>query len=190
MLLSQDKFIELDIIATDSEITAYLDTVTTDNKILERIQQITSNNVQYKEGQVLVPDNDNIQKDLLKLYHDTPMVGHLGITRTYELLGRMYTWLKMKEYIMTYVQGCSICAKVKRKNVKDQGKLQPLLNPMTPWHWTELDLIGPLPKSKGKDAIYVVVNRFTKYTYFVVCNTTETAQSLAHLVGYACSASQ
>ena len=60
MLLSQDKFIELDIIATNSEITAYLDTVTTDNKILERIQQITSNDVQYKEGQVLVPDNNDI----------------------------------------------------------------------------------------------------------------------------------
>ena len=181
MLLSQDKFVELNIISANSEITAYLDAVTTDNKILERIQQITSNNVQYKEGWLLVPDNDDIQKDLLKLYHDTPMVGHLGITRTYELLGRMYTWSKMKEYITTYVQGCSICAKAKRKNVKDQGKLQPLLNPMTPWHWTESDLIGPLPKSKGKDAIYIVVDRFTKYAYFVACNTTETAQSLAHL---------
>ena len=59
-LLSQDKFIELDIIATDCKITAYLDAVTTDNKILERIQQIMSNDVQYKEGRVLVPDNDDI----------------------------------------------------------------------------------------------------------------------------------
>jgi transposase InsO family protein len=52
---------------------------------------------------------------------------------------------------------------------------------MTPWHWTESDLIGPLPKSKGKDAIYVVVDQFTKYTYFVPCNTMETAQTLAQL---------
>ena len=109
------------------------------------------------------------------------MAGHPGITGTYELLGRMYTWPKMKEYVTAYVQGCSICSKAKRKNVKEQGKLQPLPNPLTPWYWTESDLVGPLPKSKGKDAIYVVIDRFTKYAYFVACNTTETAKSLALL---------
>jgi len=34
-LLPQDKFVELDIIAADSEITTYLDAIATDNEILE-----------------------------------------------------------------------------------------------------------------------------------------------------------
>lgn len=93
----------------------------------------------------------------------------------------MYTWPKMKEYVEAYVRGCATCAKAKKKNTREQGKMQPLPNPETPWHWTESDLIGPLPRSNGKDAIYVGVDRFTKYTYFVPCNTTETARSLAHL---------
>ena len=181
ILLPLDKFVELDIIAADDEITIYLDAITTNNKILEWIQNIIPKDLQYKEGRILVPEDNNIRKDLLKLYHDAPIAGHPGITGTYELIGRMYTWPKMKEYVAAYIQGCSICAKAKRKNIKEQGKLQPLPNPMTPWYWTESDLIGLLPKSKGKDAVYVVVDRFTKYAYFVACNTTETAKSLAHL---------
>ena len=181
ILLPPDKFVELNIIAADDEITIYLDAIATDNEILERIQNIVPKDLLYKEGRIVVPEDNDIRKDLLKLYHDAPIASHPGITRTYELIGRMYTWPKMKEYVTAYVQGCSICAKAKRKNVKEQGKLQPLPNPMTPWYWTESDLIGPLPKSKGKDAVYVVVDRFTKYAYFVACNTTETAKSLAHL---------
>ena len=180
-LLPLDKFVELDIIAADNEITTYLDAIATDNEILEWIQNIIPNDLQYKEGRILVPEDNDIRRDLLKLYHNTLIAGHPGITGTYELIGRMYTWPKMKEYVTAYVQGCSICAKAKRKNVKEQGKLQPLPNPMTPWYWTKSDLIGLLPKSKGKDAVYVVVGRFTKYAYFVACNTTETAKSLAHL---------
>jgi len=187
-LLPQEKFVELDLIAADDEITIYLDAIATDSEILEKIQEIEQNklgnernDIQYREGRVVVPENDDIHKALLALYHDAPMAGHPGITGTYELLGRMYTWPKMKDYVEAYVQGCPICTKSKKKNTREQGKLQPLPNPMTPWHWTSSDLIGPLPKSKGKNAIYVVIDRFTKYTYFILCNTTETAQSLAHL---------
>ena len=106
---------------------------------------------------------------------------HPGITGTYDLLGRMYTWRNMRTYVEDYVHGCTTCTKAKKKNTKAHGKLQPLPNPMTPWHWTESDLVRPLPSSKGKDAIYMVVNRFTKYACFVPCNTTEMACSLAHL---------
>ena len=69
----------------------------------------------------------------------------------------------------------------KKKNIRGHGKLQPLPVPEGPWQWTELDLIAPLPPSRGKNAIYVVVARFTKYTYFIPCTNKETAQSLAKL---------
>jgi len=178
-LFAPGKFIELNHIAADSEITVFLDAITMDQEILEQItRKLEINgeeNLPHKEGRILVPEDDNIRKALLALYHDSPMAGHPGITRTYDLLGRMYTWKNMRTYVEDYVHGCTTCAKAKKKNTKAHGKLQPLPNPMRPWHWTESDLIGPLPRSKGKDAIYVVVDRFTKYAYFVPCNTTETA---------------
>ena len=72
----------------------------------------------------------------------------------------------------------NLCKSKKRKNIKEQGKLQPLLNPMMPWHWMESDLVGPLLKSKGKDTIYVVINQFTKYAYFVQWNCKMTEPSI------------
>jgi len=69
----------------------------------------------------------------------------------------------------------------KKKNIRAHRKLQPLPVPEGPWQWTESDLIAPLPSSRGKDAIYVMVNRFTKYAYFIPCTDKETAQSLAKL---------
>ena len=39
--------------------------------------------------------------------------------------------------------------------------------PEGPWQWTESDHIVKLPKSKGFDSIYVVVDQFTKMAHFI-----------------------
>ena len=39
--------------------------------------------------------------------------------------------------------------------------------PEGPWQWTESDHIVKLPKSRGFDSIYVVVDRFTKMAHFI-----------------------
>lgn len=180
-LFPSEKYVKLDMIATDSRTSAFLDAITMDQEIMEEICEVSKGEAQYDDRHIMVLNKDEIRRKLLQLYHDTPIAGHQGITGTYELLGRMYTWPKMREYIETYVKGCATCAKAKKWSTKEQGKMQPLLSPETPWHWTESDIIGPLPKSKGKDAIYIMVNRFTKYTYFILCNTMEIAQSLVTL---------
>ena len=63
----------------------------------------------------------------------------------------------------------------KKTNIRTHGKLQPLPIAEGPWQWTESDLIAPLPPSRGKNTIYVVVDRFTKYAYFIPCTDKETA---------------
>jgi len=109
------------------------------------------------------------------------MAGHQGITGTEELVSRGYYWNNMNEYIQKYVNGCRTCQMAKKRNIKAHGKLQPLQILEGPWQWTESDLIAPLPPSRGKNAIYVVTDRFTKYAYFIPCTDKETAQSLAKL---------
>jgi len=42
------------------------------------------------------------------------------------------------------------------------GELHPLEIPNGPWQDISIDIIGPLPNSNGKDAILVIVDRFTK----------------------------
>ena len=133
------------------------------------------------QGRVWVPEEPSIKRKILQLYHDSPMAGHQGVTGTSEQVARGYYWLNMNEYISDYVGGCRTCQMAKKKSIKAHGKLRPLETPEGPWQWTESDLVGPLPPSKGKNAIYVVTDRFTKYAYFIPCTDKETAQSLAKL---------
>ncbi len=50
-----------------------------------------------------------------------------------------------------------------------------------PWHDISMDLIVQLPESNGYNAIFVVVDRFTKMTECVPTRTDVTAKELATL---------
>jgi len=49
---------------------------------------------------------------------------------------------------------------------KKAGELHLLEIPQGPWQEISINIIGPLPKSNGKDAIIVIVDRFTKIVRF------------------------
>ncbi len=103
----------------------------------------------------------------MELYHDTPITGHLGIGGTYELVTQGYYWENMHDYITQYVNNCTTCIRAKKRNYKLHRVLRPLPIPEGPWQWTKSDHIVKLPRSKGFDSIYVVVDRFTKMAHFI-----------------------
>ena len=45
-----------------------------------------------------------------------------------------------------------------------------------------MDLIGPLPESQGRDAILVVVDRFSKQLHAIPTSTTLSAEDTARLL--------
>jgi len=53
------------------------------------------------------------------------------------------------------------------ENVKPPGLLQPLPVPYTPFIDINMDFIDGLPKSEGKEVIFVVVDRFSKYAHLM-----------------------
>ena len=79
-----------------------------------------------------------------------------------DLIKRNYWWLEIKKDIKKYIQGCFKCQQNKVQYMKKTGELHPLTTPEGPWKEISIDIIGPLPKSNKKDAIVVIVDRFTK----------------------------
>ena len=59
--------------------------------------------------------------------------------------------------------------------------LNPNAIPDTPWEIILVDLIGPLSKSKGKNAIMVVVNHFSKMIQLFLVSTEITSQGIANV---------
>ena len=65
--------------------------------------------------------------------------------------------------------------------------LQPHDVPEGPWHTNTLDLIGPLPKSQGYDAILTVIDKFTKKAFFIPTISTIMSLGLQNYIETMCS---
>ena len=118
--------------------------------------------VAYWEGRVYMPNNKELREEILREHHDPADVGYPGQLRMMELLKRTYWWPGLKEDVKKYVQGCFKCQQNKVQHQKKTGELHPLEIPQGPWQEISIDIIGPLPKLNGMDAIVVIIDRFTK----------------------------
>ena len=99
---------------------------------------------------------------LLHEHHDAPVAGHLGISKTYELLSRNYFWPAMQS--------------------EPAGLLQPLPIPVNRWDQVAMDFVVQLPKTKnGWDAILVCIDRLTKRAHFAPTKTTASAPETANI---------
>ena len=79
---------------------------------------------------------------------------------------------------------CDRCVVYKRAKSKvlNQGLYTPLPVSSEPWTNISMDFVLGLPRSKrGKDSIFVVVDRFSKMSYFIPCNKTADATNIANL---------
>lgn len=85
----------------------------------------------------------------------------------------------MSPYITQFVRSCVTCQAAKHENVAPPGLLQPLPIPSEVWTDISMDFITGLPKSAGKDVIFVVVDRLSKYSNFMAISHPYTAASLA-----------
>ena len=116
----------------------------------------------YIEERIYVPNSKKIRENILKKNHDSVDVGHPGQHRMIKLIKRTYWWLRLKEDIKKYVQRCFKCQQNKVQHQKKTEELHLLEIPQGPWQEISIDIIGPLLKSNGINAIVVIVDKFTK----------------------------
>jgi transposase InsO family protein len=130
---------------------------------------------------IYVPDHVPLRLRLLQNHHDPPAVGHPGRAKTLELLARRYYWPSMRKDVDRFVRNCHVCRRTKSTRHAPYGVLRPLSVPERPWQHISVDFVTGLPRSKGFDAICVVVDRLTKQRHLIPCTTTITAEGLVDL---------
>ena len=128
---------------------------------------------------VYVPQDTNIQLDILKMFHDSPVSGHLGSAKTLELISRQFYWPGIRRFVKRYIFNCSICKRAKTSRQEPSGHLLPLQIPERPWSSISMDFITGLPVSNGHNSILVVVDRLSKMSHFIPCSDTITAKELS-----------
>ena len=105
-------------------------------------------------------------------------MGHPGKNGTIELVSRYYWWPRMAGFIMKYIEGCDKC-QCYRKDIHPSAQIHPQEVPEGPWQLIVVDLIGPLPMSKGKDMILNVVDHYTKQVHLFLVTSQITADGVA-----------
>jgi hypothetical protein len=85
-----------------------------------------------RNGLIYIPENDDLKLQILHSRHDSPIAGHLGRDKTYELVTRDYYWPCMRSFIKEYINTCDTCARNKTLRQKPHGTLHSLPIPPAP----------------------------------------------------------
>lgn len=119
-------------------------------------------------------------------YHDSKVAGHFAEERMLNLMQQRVYWPNMAAGIKLFVKTCDLCQRSKKGHAKPQGLLQPLPVPSQRWEHIAIDVVGPLPPSKGFTAIAVVVDLFTKRVSLAPTRHDVTARDMANLLFDTC----
>jgi len=85
----------------------------------------------------------------------------------------------MAKDVQKYDNGCETCQRTKIHCNKPHAPLNPTDLATEPWETISMDVIGPLPKSQGFNAILVITEYVTKMKIFIPTTTKITSSGIA-----------
>jgi len=109
------------------------------------------------------------------------LAGHFGQSKMLSLVCREYFWPKLWEFMVDYVNSCSVCTRNKSRQHWPYGYLKQLPIPLQPWDSISMDFIKQLPPLEGFMKILVMINWLTKQAMFIPAHRSIDALGLAHL---------
>jgi hypothetical protein len=139
------------------------------------------NDLIYYKGRIFLVPGSALKAKILHACHNSPVAGHQGISKTYRQVGERFAWKGLKEDVMKHVKECTTCQEKKDEHTHPAGLLQPLPIPEHKWESISMDFITGLPRAQGKDCIFMVVDRLTKFAHFFPIATDFSVAQVAEL---------
>jgi hypothetical protein len=134
----------------------------------------------YRANKLCVPAS-SVRLLLLQEAHGYGLMGHFGVKKMEDVLAAHFFWPRMRHDVECYVSRCSTCNKAKSR-LNPYGLYIPLPVPHAPWEDISMDFVLGLPRTKrGRDSVFVVVDRFSKMAHFIPCHKTDNASHVADL---------
>ena len=134
----------------------------------------------FRENKLCIP-NCSVRELLVRESHGGGLMGHFGVAKTLAVLQEHFYWPRMKHDVERICGRCVTCRQAKSR-VQPHGLYTPLPIPSEPWIDISMDFVLGLPRTKrGRDSIFVVVDRFSKMAHFIPCHKTDNASHVADL---------
>ena len=103
------------------------------------------------------------REEMLRLAHEVPMAGHLGVAKTRNKLLEHFYWPGVEKDVKTFCGSCQICQSTGKPNQKiPPAPLKPIPTAEEPFSRVLIDCVGPLPQTKAGN----------RYLLTLMCTTT------------------
>ena len=149
------------------------------------IEKFENKDIVFFKGKNYIPRNDNLRRDIARMFHDHETAGHPGELETYNAIRQHYWWPGLRTYVKNYVQGCGVCQQFKINRSPSRPTYLPMEGAQStrPFANCSMDFITDLPPVNGFDSILVVVDQgLTKGVILTPCNKTITAEDTGKLL--------
>ena len=115
-------------------------------------------------GEIITPPVET-RSNIIREKHESSVVGHKGVTKTYQRIRQYYYWENMKKEIQEYVRTCKECQLKKLTRIKTKQPMVLTDMPGKAFDKISMDIVGPLPKTqKGNKYILTIQDLLTKYS--------------------------
>ena len=106
--------------------------------------------------QIVVPKV--YQSEILKLAHESPLGGHLGINKTYSKITKHFYWPQIRHCVAEFCKTCHTCQMVGKPNQKiPVAPLKPIPAFEEPFSKVIIDCVGPLSKTKSRNQYLLTI---------------------------------
>jgi hypothetical protein len=152
-----------------------------DNSVQDDRYKVVDDIIYYKDHIYLVLKS-KLKEKIMKAMHDTPINGNPGYFKTYRKIRERFSWKGLKYDVLRNVRECVTCQQNKVEQTHLARLLHPLPIPEKKWENISMEFITGLPKTRGRDCIYVVVDRLTNFTHFFSISSKYKATKVADLL--------
>ena len=149
------------------------------------MEKVDDKNVLFFKGKNYIPQDDDLRRDIAKMFHDHKTAGHPGEIETFNSIQQHYWWPGLRTFVKNYVRGCGTCQQFKIDCSPSKLAFLPTEGARStrPFANCLMDLITDLPPVDGFDSILVVVDQgLTKGIILVPCDKMITAEETAKLL--------
>ena len=143
-------------------------------------------NLLYYFHAIYIFDKTIIKMKILRLHHNNLLTKYFKIKKTCSLLQRKFYWLRMLKDIKKYIQNCDVCQRVKAHRHRFYDEMTLLLISTRFWKKISMNFIIELLFNRYENDIYnvifVVIDRYSKMTFYIFAKSTWSAENLADVL--------
>lgn len=105
-----------------------------------------------------------MKNQVLKMYHDLPFSGHLGVEKTNERIKQRFYWKNMQDDVRKYCEMCISCNQRKTSPHQKTALLQSFQELRVPFERVSMDIVDPFKTSnRGNKYILTFQDSFSRY---------------------------